>query len=373
MVSDSTFILAGSNEDSRFPLTLIWFIPASEGKYARVCLGYKMIFNSVQGGMNEEGLFVDGNSLGNQGWKSDENKKALLGTLIDQLLAVCANIEDVKEFFNSYNTPALDRARIPVMDKSGASIIVEWYNGEVTFLETEKNYQIATNFVGSKFINSDKPCWRYNKAVEILDTTRSFSLEIVRETLEATSVEGENSKTVYSFICDLKNGDLYVYNYHDYSKALKFNLEEELIKGENQYYLGSLFTYRNKGYENFIRKEGPVKMIELGYNRNKNVALMFFQLLKYEYPKAFNQQICIDILSQVGDNLVKQGKLEDAVVFLERNEQEFPDSAKSHFELANAYTKINNKEKAITQYKKALTINPKHVNARVALENLLNE
>lgn len=64
MVSDSKVTLAGSNEDSVFPLTLLWFVPASENNYARVCLGYKMIFNSVQGGMNEMGLFLDGNSLG---------------------------------------------------------------------------------------------------------------------------------------------------------------------------------------------------------------------------------------------------------------------------------------------------------------------
>ena len=77
MLSDNNVSLAGSNEDSVFPLTLIWFVPASEKEYARICLGYKMISNSVQGGMNEKGLFVDGNSLSKQNWKKDENKQGL--------------------------------------------------------------------------------------------------------------------------------------------------------------------------------------------------------------------------------------------------------------------------------------------------------
>ena len=222
MVSDTNVSLAGSNEDSVFPLTMLWYVPATESDYARVCLGYKMIFNSVQGGMNEKGLFVDGNSLGNQNWKKDDSKKVLMGSLLDRLLAFCADVEDVKEFFNTYNTPNLGRARIPVMDKSGASIIVEWHNGEVVFLETDKAYQVATNFVGSKFIDLEKPCWRYNKAIGFLETKDTFSISILRDALYATHLESDNSRTVYSFICDLKNGDIYIYNYHDYSKYLKF-------------------------------------------------------------------------------------------------------------------------------------------------------
>lgn len=69
----------------------------------------------------------------------------MFGALLDRILATCEDIEEVQEFFNTYNTPELDQARIPVMDKSGASMIVEWYNGDVTFLETKKTHQISTN------------------------------------------------------------------------------------------------------------------------------------------------------------------------------------------------------------------------------------
>jgi len=371
MVSGSNTALAGSNEDSVFPLTMIWYVPATGNNYGRVCFGYRMIMNSVQGGMNEKGLFVDGNSLGRQGWRADDSKQKLAGPLLDMILARCATVGEVKQFFNSYNTPDLDRARIPVMDSSGASMIVEWYNGEVVFLETDQPYQVATNFVGSAYIGREKPCWRYNRAVEFLGTKDSYSVEVVRDALDATHVEGDNSITVYSFICDLKSGDIYVYNYMDFANPLRFNLREELNKGAQQYFLGSLFTRRSPDYEQFIA-DGPVKMVERGYSSGMINGTLFYGILTANYPEAFGRKIGIDVLSRVGCNLMDGGNRNDGIIFLERNVVAFPDSARTHFEMANAYLKTNNKEKAIAEYNKTLEINPDHKEALLALDNLQN-
>lgn len=251
MASGPGTALAGSNEDSYFPLTLLWFTPASEGNYARVTLGYHLMANSVQGGMNEKGLFVDENALDPQGWAADPSKKTFMGPILDHLLARFATVEEVKEFFRTYNVPALDRTRIPVMDQSGASMVVEWYLGEVVFLEPDLSYQVATNFVGSAYKDKEKPCWRYNNAVEILDRESSFSLETVCDALEASHQENEYSQTVYSFICDLKKGEIHVYNYHDFSRSLAFNLKEEIKKGNQEHYLGQFFTERSPDYSEF--------------------------------------------------------------------------------------------------------------------------
>lgn len=373
MVADSNVALAGNNEDSPFPLTLLWFVPAADGNYGRICFGFNMMINSIQGGMNEKGLFLDGNSLSKQGWKSDESKKPLVGSLLDRILVTCSNIEEVKKFFNTYNTPALDHARIPVMDESGASMIIEWYNDKVVFLETNKPYQIATNFVESKYVGVEKPCWRYNKANEMLQDIKTFSLNTIKDVLDSTHQEGKNSSTVYSFICNLKEGEIHVYNYHNFSESVTFNLTEELSKGYNEYYIANLFNEKNEDYMKFIA-EGPVNTIEFSYyNINKTVAMIFFGILKIEYPKVFNSNIGIDVLSQVGKHLAEQGNSEDAIMFLERNMSEFPDSARVHFELANAYLKTNNQEKAITEYKKTLVINPDYKQASQTLENLLTQ
>ena len=369
MLSDNNVCLAGSNEDSVFPLTLIWFVPASENEYARICLGYKMIFNSVQGGMNEKGLFVDGNSLSKQYWKKDDNKQDQFGSILDRLLASCADLDDVKKFFNTYNVPQLDRARIPVMDSSGASLIVEWYDGEVVFLENDKPYQIATNFVESKYIDKEKPCWRYNAATAILDTASGYDQDILLQALDATHLDHETSTTVYSFICDLKSLDIWVYNFHDYSTPIKFNLEEEIGEARSEIFLRQLFTDPLPAYEQFII-DGPLKMIKRGYNSNMGNAIIFYGILKTNYPSAFNIEIDENLLSQFGSILIEDGKLEDGITILENNTKNFPESEKVWFELANAYLQNNDKEKARDAYKKNLEINPEHTKTKEALEDL---
>jgi len=319
--------------------------------------------------MNEMGLFVDGNALDSQGWVADPSKKAFFGSILDYLLARYATVEEVKEFFRTYNVPDLDRARIPVMDRSGASMVVEWYLGEVVFLEPDQSYQVATNFVGSAYMDKEKPGWRYNAAAEVLDREAGYSLETVRDALVASHQANEYSQTVYSFICNLKQGEIHVYNYHDFSRSVTFNLNEEVQKGSQEQYLGHLFPERSSDYSKFL-EDGPVRTVEMGLNRNPYFALIFFSQLKDEYPKAYGLQITVNTLSQVASHLIEGNKPEEALVFLERNATEFPGSARSHFELAQTYQALNQDEKAMEEYQKVLAIEPGHMRALQGLNSL---
>lgn len=83
-------------------------------------------------------------------------------------------------------------------------------------------------------------------------------------------------------------------------------------------------------------------------------AMMFFGILNSQHPIAFNMNIHVGALSHFGVRLTDEGKLEDAIFFLERNMSEYPDFARVHFELANVYLKTNSKEKAIDEFKKTL-------------------
>ena len=113
-------------------------------------------------------------------------------------------------------------------------------------------------------------------------------------------------------------------------------------------------------------------MVERGYRSNINSAFVFYNTLKTNYPKAFNKEIDINVLSEVGKNLMKKGKTTDAITFLERNAKDFPDSDRSHFELATAYLKGKNEEKAIQELERTLDINPDHKQAREELKKLVH-
>lgn len=369
MVSDSVNKIAGSNEDSNFPLTLIWFTPGTDGSYSRVCLGYRMIFKSIQGGMNEKGLFIDGNSLGPQGWKRDDSKGEFTGMLIDHILATCADIEDVKEFFENYNVQVLNNARIPVMDKSGESMIIEWYDGRVVFLQNEFPYQVSTNFIESKYLDSEKPCWRYNRAMEMRNGSSEASIEFVRDVLNATHVEDKLSTTVYSFICDLENGDIYVYNYHDFTSHIKYNLEEEIGKGTGEQFLGNIFGFENPGYEDFIAN-GPKYMVERGCRNNRSNGILYYNILKMNYPAVFKRDIDDTVLRHVGLTLLAEGKMEDAIYFLEKNASEFPGKPIVFYDLGYGYEKSGNINKSIDAYNRAVELDPGNLEAQKALERL---
>jgi hypothetical protein len=243
MAARDGFILAGNNEDRNHPKTIVTFIPATESYYGRVIFGYDD--SPVQGGMNDQGLFIDGNSLAPTGWKPDPAKPTFRGIVMMVILGTCATCDDVKAFFEKDNVPALERARFPVADRAGASMVVEYGQDRVQFARSDKWYQIATNFVISNIKDENYPCWRYRAADKIMSGAKELSVELIRDVLDETHQEG-GSLTVYSNIYDLKKGIIYVYNLRNFKEVVVMNLAEELKKGQRRLALPSLF---NRGGE----------------------------------------------------------------------------------------------------------------------------
>ncbi|MFC1559113.1 hypothetical protein ACFL39_00820 [Gemmatimonadota bacterium] len=241
MAARDGLVLAGNNEDRDHRETIVQFIPASEEYHGRVIFGYDDA--PIQGGMNDQGLFIDGNALAPTGYRADPDKPVFRFSVIMSVLSTCATCEDAEAFFRASNFPSLDRARFPIADSTGASIVVEWGKGELQIVKSDTWYQIATNFVMSEATGPDYPGWRYDAADEILSGADRLSLDLIRETLERTHQEGR-SPTVYSNICDLKNGLIYIYNLSDFEHVVVMDLTEELEKGRQRIELSALFNDR---------------------------------------------------------------------------------------------------------------------------------
>jgi len=245
MASKNGIVLVGNNEDWKNRKTKMWFIPASKGEYGRVCFGFDRDFGFAQGGMNDQGLFIDANAIAPTDWKSTEGKPTFTGSLMDQILTECATVEDAVAFFEKYNMPSLRRARFPIADRTGASMVVEWGNGKVQFVKKTGDYQISTNFVISECPDGNYPCWRYNKADSIFRQTDGMSVDLIRDILDATHQEGRYA-TVYSNIFDLKNGIVYLYHLYDFDHGIKIDLEKELKQGRKSVDIPSLFSDEGK-------------------------------------------------------------------------------------------------------------------------------
>ncbi len=238
MAARDGLVLAGNNEDRDHPQTIVTFVPATEEYHGRVVFGYDDA--PVQGGLNDQGLFIDGNALRPTGWRPDPDKPTMLMPVMTTILATCATCEDVEALFEKWNVRGLAQARFPVADRTGASMVVEYGRGKVRCVRSGTWYQIATNFVMSDIEDGNYPCWRYRTADKILSEAEALSLELVREALEKTRQAGR-SRTVYSNIYDLKRGLIHVYNLGDFRTAVVLDLAEELKKGQRTIALSSLF------------------------------------------------------------------------------------------------------------------------------------
>jgi len=246
-------VLVGNNEDWLYSTDVkVWFVPPTPKSYGRVCLGWKQLlfFKQAQGGMNDQGLFLD--------WalcpkskipRFSFKKKIATFSLPDKLLAECSTVEEGIKWLKHY-TFLYIRSHIMLVDKNGNSAVVEWVEGELKVIHKKGRYQIITNFWLSHPELGNFPCTRYNKITEMLENMDSISVNyfksILKKVTNYNKTDNEKeSGTIYSNIYDLGNGEVYIYYKRDFENAVKFNLENELAKGKQVYTLRALFS-KNK-------------------------------------------------------------------------------------------------------------------------------
>jgi hypothetical protein len=245
-------VLAGFNLDYSNFVPKVWIIPASEGRYGRFCFGFDDNYKIAEGGLNEKGLFIAANALNeDSGWKADpglpdwEQWSGWYRTGVpDGILANCATVGEAVQVFKSYNLFTLRRVKFLIAEKSGDSVVVEWSKEGLRFVRKTKDYQISTNFVASNYQPGQYPCARYNVAEQILSAgAGQVSLNMIRSALSATHMEFQ-TPTVYSNVCDLASGDIWIYYFHNYEEVVRLNLFEELKKGEARHVVESLFRVK---------------------------------------------------------------------------------------------------------------------------------
>ena len=103
-----------------------------------------------------------------------------------------------------------------------------------------------TNFLNS-YLDDPKTtdfiaCYRYEYIDKMLEDNKDISVDLFRTILDGAANKGQENPTIYSIIYDLKNLDVYAYVYQNYEEAFKFNLVDELKKGQRFLSLPSLFS-----------------------------------------------------------------------------------------------------------------------------------
>ena len=236
-------VFAATNKDWNNIDTRIRFYEASEGKYGRVYFGYQVSegFQNV-GGMNEHGLWYDGASLP---YRSDifnhYNKPTIKGELCEKALEECRTVDEVIQLYSHYYTPHW-QGHSMWADRYGNSVIIEYGEKDVVFLEKEDRYQVMTNYYLSDTTSLRwSHCHRFNAITEVLENGGKLSVELMTRALELSHKEGL-TPTLFSNVYDLKNGEIYIYHFHYYGEYVRINLAEELLKGDRYLDLPGLFS-----------------------------------------------------------------------------------------------------------------------------------
>jgi len=232
-----TFVAA--NEDDVTPFTRIWYNPATKDRYGSVCFGAPDM--QAAAAMNEYGLFYDF-AAANYDLSKLNLKNPYKGDLMWEILGKCKTVKEAMVILKQYDYAI--SAKVLLADKEGNSIVIT--PGGI--IEKKGDFQVNSN---CNMINGKLSCRRPDIANEMLSGSKENNIDFLKNILDKTHQEGELN-TLYSTICDLKKGIIYVYLFHDYNTAYKIDLKSELKKGYHIENLADHFP-SSFAYESFSK------------------------------------------------------------------------------------------------------------------------
>lgn len=216
-LTDTNQALLCDNEDWSSPRTRIWFLPADEGYYGAVYVGFNNGW--AQGGMNTEGLAFGWVAGYQEKWDPDSNLPDQRGNPSERMLETCTTVNDAIAFYQHHRESAFSYAQLLVADKTGASVIISAKDGK---LQVGRGNQSCGFGFGWAVLGD--PLKEHPKATIV----NGFKI------LCACRQSGQYA-TQYSHIDDLKSGDVHLYPIPDSDDEVTFNLAAELKKGGHYY------------------------------------------------------------------------------------------------------------------------------------------
>jgi hypothetical protein len=295
-------IWAGNNEDMYFTFnSYLNIVEATDSTFGYICFSYFSPEGNIQGGVNEAGLFFDGNAVKPSIYKDFDKKKDFPGgsrLLFHHVLKKCKTVQEVFLLFKEFRLSGLEAAQVHIADKYGNFGIIVADSMWIT----KSNYQISTNY---NLCHPDKDgiaCWRFPIADSILQTSEPGP-DVFREICDSTSRKTRYS-TVYSNIHDLTTGDIWFYYGMDYNNPYKTNIKDLLKKGSTSFFLHDLFineplvrvynTYLREGVDESQKELNSLPLTSVRKNeilRLLSSDLIYFNrdFRSYPFLKAFIQ------------------------------------------------------------------------------------
>lgn len=185
-------------------------------------------------GMNEKGVAIALLAVPEVQIRNDENKITLNTTTVIRLvLDKASNVDEAIELLKGYNIYFSGDiyCHYLIADRTGRSVIVEYYDNDLQVVETDKEYQAASNFVAYNGLNIGEGYTefdRYDKVInKIEDRNNSLNMDDVISLLNDVGVYEEDGfdKLQWSVIYNLTTGDVRLFIHRDTNNITAEKLE----------------------------------------------------------------------------------------------------------------------------------------------------
>jgi Penicillin V acylase and related amidases len=184
-------------------------------------------------GMNEKGVAMALLAVPEVQLKNDENKVTLnTTTAIRLVLDKAATVDEAVALLKQYNiyfSGDVD-CHFLIADASGRSVIVEYYDGGVQVVESDADYQIASNFIAYKGLNIGEgfnEFERYDKVKAAIDDNGGKLTEDQALALLAQIgiIYKNTDRLQWSVVYNLTSGEEKLFAHRNIKNILDFHLD----------------------------------------------------------------------------------------------------------------------------------------------------
>jgi hypothetical protein len=247
-VSQGERVFFGGNGDwVNFDSNYYWVDPGSDTSYGAIYFG---VPENVQQGFNEKGLAYDANGVPIAPVKEHPGREPVYGSYASysiQILQECATVEEVIEWVQEHQWHEQMHDQLHFADATGDAVVISaGPDGKVAFTRKPQgdSFLVSTNFNLANPSTGSYPCWRYDRAEELLkdiDNWEDLTAERAASVLDAVHVESATSWTIMSVVGDLPRGLVYVYLFHQFDAPIVLDVAEEIAGDRNPGPLRDLF------------------------------------------------------------------------------------------------------------------------------------
>lgn len=332
---DGSKVLVGNNEDY-IPAAKawLWVRPGNEVANGYIFWGFQQKY--PEGGMNEKGLFIDAAALPEKiAIIRDPDKPDFNGYIIEKILRECSSVKQAIALVSKYNLTWQEKAQIMVVDKSGDYAVIH----ANYIVSKSTNTFVLTNYSIGESVKPNFTCWRRNTVEEELKDN-PFSVALFRNTLAKTAQTEPDNATVYSQVCDLENGTVYLYQKHNFNEVATLSLPGMLQKGRSNIAISTFFP---QGIGDIVARQ----INSLGIAQSFKT---YFRLKKSSNHKGYD--FSERELDKAAYTFLNMQKFKEAIAVFRLNIRAYPSSANAKAGLANALLLQGNTQAADKEYLK---------------------